>query len=117
MLLFVIVRGYNCVAYIKGCEWIEKRIDWRLSKEEKKSYIKLLTDDLVTLRAKAGIPQDELSRIIGVSRQTYGAIERKDKEMSWNTYLTLLFFFDYNKYTSIIATVRCISRTINLAYQ
>ena len=78
---------------------MEQKTDWRLSEEEKKSYIKQLTDDLVTLRAKAGIPQEELSRIIGVSRQTYGAIERKDKEMSWNTYLALLFFFDHNNNT------------------
>lgn len=78
---------------------MEQRIDWRISEEEKKTYIKMLSDELVTLRAKAGIPQDELSKIIGVSRQTYGAIERKDKEMSWSTYLALLFFFDQNKNT------------------
>ncbi|MDE6636395.1 MAG: helix-turn-helix domain-containing protein [Lachnospiraceae bacterium] len=70
-----------------------------LSVEEKHKYIKLLTDRLSTLRAKAAVPQEELAKIIGVSRQTYGAIERKDKEMSWGTYLALLFFFDQNKQT------------------
>ncbi len=78
---------------------MEQKIDWRLPEEEKKNYIELLAGELVTLRAKAGIPQEELARIIGVSRQTYGAIERKDKEMSWNTYLALLFFFDQNRNT------------------
>lgn len=78
---------------------MEQKIDWRLSEEEKRGYIDLLANELITLRAKAGIPQEELAKIIGVSRQTYGAIERKDKEMSWNTYLALIFFFDQNKNT------------------
>lgn len=78
---------------------MEQRLDWNLSVEEKAEYIRRLTNELVTLRAKAGIPQDELSRIVGISRQTYGAIERKDKDMSWGTYLGLLFFFDQNKQT------------------
>ncbi len=78
---------------------MEQKIDWGLPEEEKKTYIELLSSELVTLRAKAGIPQEELAKIVGVSRQTYGAIERKDKGMSWNTYLALIFFFDHNRNT------------------
>ena len=70
-----------------------------LSKAEKQNYIKLLTNELPILRTKAGIQQEELSNTIGISRQTYGAIERGDKEMSWVTYIALLFFFDQNRQT------------------
>lgn len=69
---------------------------WALSKKEKNKFIDALTPELVVLRTKADISQDELANIIGVSRQTYGAIERKAKRMSWNTYLSLILFYDYN---------------------
>ena len=66
---------------------------WTLSEDSKNKYIEKLSDELITLRAKAGIQQEEIARMIGVSRQTYGEIERKSKKMSWGTYLSLLFFF------------------------
>ena len=59
----------------------------RLTQDEKKKYIKLLTSDLMLLRTKANVSQDELATIIGTSRQNYGAIERCSREMTWNTYL------------------------------
>jgi len=68
----------------------------RLTHEEKKKYIELLTPDLVLLRTKANVSQDDLATIIGTSRQNYGAIERCSREMTWNTYLALVFF--YNSY-------------------
>lgn len=77
----------------------DNKMKWQISDEEKERYIDALTQELPILRAKVGVPQDELARIIGVSRQTYGSIERKERRMSWNTYLSLVFFFDYNKAT------------------
>lgn len=65
-----------------------------ISSEEKESYISKLTDELPYLRMKARVSQDELAGLLGVSRQTYGAIERRDRSMSWSTYLSLIFFFD-----------------------
>ena len=73
--------------------------EWTLSEDSKNKYIEKLSDELITLRAKAGIQQEEIARMIGVSRQTYGEIERKSKKMSWGTYLSLLFFFDQNMAT------------------
>ena len=70
-----------------------------ITEREKDKYIDALTDELSILRAKAMIPQDELAKLIGISRQTYGAIERKSRRMSWNTYLSLILFFDYTKST------------------
>jgi len=73
--------------------------NWIISDIEKSECIDKLANELITLRAKAGIQQEELAKIIGVSRQTYGEIERKSKVMSWGTYLSLIFFFDQNRKT------------------
>lgn len=67
---------------------------WVLTEEEQDSYIVALSEELAVLRVKAGISQGELSNIIGVSRQTYSAIENGRKKMMWPTYLTLIYFFD-----------------------
>lgn len=42
--------------------------------------IDLLVEELPTLRAKIGLSQSEVGEIIGVSRQTYAAIETKKKK-------------------------------------
>ena len=58
---------------------------WTLTSAEKEKYISALTPELVVLRTKAEISQEELAELIGISRQTYGAIERKVRQMSWST--------------------------------
>ena len=78
---------------------MENKAKWNITESEKKTFIEALSNELPALRAKAGVPQDELAKLIGISRQTYGAIERKAREMSWSTYLSLILFFDYNKST------------------
>lgn len=72
---------------------------WTLSDAEKDRFIAELTPHLVYLRTQAEILQEDLANIIGVSRQTYSAIERKVRRMSWNTYLSLILFYDYNQKT------------------
>lgn len=72
---------------------------WFLTDEEKDSFIAMLTPNLTILRAKAEISQEELSNLIGVSRQTYNAIERKVRRMAWSTYLSLILFYDHNQKT------------------
>lgn len=72
---------------------------WLLTDEEKDSFIATLTPNLTILRTKAEISQEELSNLIGVSRQTYSAIERKIRKMAWNTYLSLVLFYDHNQKT------------------
>ncbi|MBQ4528359.1 MAG: hypothetical protein II998_09835 [Clostridia bacterium] len=69
------------------------------TENKRKQYIERLVEELPLLRAKAEVSQEEIAFIIGVSRQTYGAIERKSRTMSWSIYLSLVFFFDYNKKT------------------
>ena len=72
---------------------------WTLTSAEKEKYISALTPELVVLRTKAEISQEELAELIGISRQTYGAIERKVRQMSWSTYLALIMLYDYNHKT------------------
>lgn len=75
------------------------RTKYHVSDREKDQFIDSLTAQLSALRAKADIGQEDLSRLIGISRQTYGAIERKTRRMSWSIYLSLVLFFDYNQST------------------
>lgn len=77
-------------------ENIEK---WSIEEEEKQKMISTLTRELQILRIKAGISQEDLSALVGISRQTYGAIERGTRQMSWNTFLALILVFDYNNKT------------------
>lgn len=70
-----------------------------LSVSRKEELIEVMTKELVVLRAKSGVSQDELSKGIGLSRQTYQAIESGKRKMTWRTYLALLLFFDYNHTT------------------
>ena len=69
---------------------------WSISNEKKQEYISRLLPQLSSLRAKAGLSQDELSGLVGVSRQTYCLTESGARSMSWNTYLSVIMFFDYN---------------------
>ena len=72
---------------------------WLLTDAEKKRLIAALTPHLAILRTQAEVSQEELANLIGVSRQTYSAIERKIRKMSWNTYLSLVLFYDHNQKT------------------
>lgn len=47
---------------------------------DKDKLIEILTDELPVLRAKIGISQGDISNIIGISRQTYNAIETKKEK-------------------------------------
>lgn len=69
---------------------------WRFSNEEKEKLIKQLTFALPALRGITKATQDQIANVIGVSRQTYNAIEVQKRHMSWNTYMSLILFFDYN---------------------
>lgn len=72
---------------------------WLLTDAEKDSFIVILTPHLAVLRTQADVSQEEIANLIGISRQTYSAIERKVRKMSWNTYLSLVLFYDHNQKT------------------
>ena len=72
---------------------------WPITSIEQEKLINNLIANLPLLRAKLGISQEEIARIIGVSRQTYSAIENGKRTMSWQVYLSLVLFFDANSMT------------------
>lgn len=72
---------------------------WDIPVSQQMKYIKALTEELATLRARSGISQGDLAKVIGVSRQTYSSIECGNRLMSWSTYLSLILFYDYNNAT------------------
>lgn len=78
---------------------MESASKWLLSEAEKDAFIATLTPNLPVLRTQAEISQEELANLLGISRQTYSAIERKVRRMSWSTYLSLVLFYDHNKKT------------------
>lgn len=72
----------------------ESRIDYK-----RKQLIARMTYDLPVLRARLRISQEELATKIGVSRQTYNAIETGKKEMPWTTFMALVAVFQNNTET------------------
>lgn len=64
-----------------------------------------MTDNLPTLRKKANITQTELAEMIGVSKFTILAIEKRQRKMTWNTFLSLVLVFSKNKETDKMLTL------------
>ena len=72
-----------------------------MTNKEKNELI-ILASLLPILRASIGISQGEIAEYIGVSRQTYCALEQGKRDMSWNTFLSLFLFFISNEETNEI---------------
>ncbi|MCR4610371.1 MAG: helix-turn-helix transcriptional regulator [Lachnospiraceae bacterium] len=66
---------------------------------DKNELIDKLAYELPVLRARINMSQEEVSDLIGVSRQTYSSIETRKRRMMWGTYMSLLFVFYYNPET------------------
>ncbi len=75
------------------------REKWMITDEYKDANIANLQEHLVALRAKAGVSQEELANLIGISRQTYYGIETGKKKMSWTIYIAFIFFFNKSNAT------------------
>ncbi|MBR4071154.1 MAG: helix-turn-helix domain-containing protein [Clostridia bacterium] len=72
---------------------------WVISDKKKDEYINNLLPHLATLRARVGVSQDELAGLVGISRQTYCLTESGSRSISWNTFLSIIMFYDYNSRT------------------
>lgn len=73
--------------------------NWSVTPQKKTELIDKLMENLTMLRAKLNISQEELSGLLGISRQTYSAIESKKRKMTWQVYMSLILFFDINAAT------------------
>lgn len=72
---------------------------------DKVKLIDNMTDNLPMLRTRLGMTQEELAEIIGVSRSTVLSIENKKRDMTWNTFLSLMYLFTNNQVTDKLLTV------------
>jgi len=52
------------------------------------------------LRSRLELTQAELAEMIGLSRHTLLAIEKKQRDMTWSTFLSLVFIFTKNEDTN-----------------
>lgn len=71
----------------------------------KEKLIKNMTDNLPMLRTRLGLTQEEIAEKIGVSRSTIISIENKKREMTWNTFLSLMLLFTKNESTNKLLKV------------
>lgn len=62
----------------------------------KEQIIEIMRDWLPVLRSSVNVTQADLCAAIGISRQTYSAIEIGKKEMSWTVFLALFMYFIAN---------------------
>lgn len=63
---------------------------------ERIEYMQKMADNLPTLRTKLNMTQEELAKLIGVSRSTIILFEKKQRQMTWNTFLSLILIFSRN---------------------
>ena len=71
-----------------------------MTNEEKSILMSQMAQNLPILRAKLSLTQVDLAERIGVSRHTLMAIENKQRQMSWPTFLSLMLFFSKNSGTN-----------------
>lgn len=61
-----------------------------------------MTENLPVLRKKLKLSQEMLAQIIGSSRYTVMLMELRKRNMTWNTFLSLVLLFDKNPDTSLL---------------
>jgi len=71
-----------------------------MNKETKDLHIAKMVENLTVFRAKLGLTQAELAKIAGISRQTILSIEKQQRGMTWNMFLSLLYIFKTNEKTA-----------------
>lgn len=71
----------------------------------KEKLIKNMTDNLPMLRKRLELTQEELADKIGVSRSTIISIENQKRDMTWNTFLSLVLLFIKNENTNKLLNV------------
>lgn len=65
----------------------------------KRQLCETMAENLPVLRNKAGLTQENLARIIGLTRQTIVAVETGKRMLPWNTFLSLILIFSKNNQT------------------
>ena len=71
----------------------------RLSEVEKQEYCITLGDHLRKLRAIAGLTQDDLENLCGISKERISRIENGAYIMRWSQFVNLIMIFTMNANT------------------
>lgn len=71
----------------------------RLSEVEKQEYCITLGDNLRKLRAIAGLTQDDLENLCGISKERISRIENGAYVMRWSQFVNLIMIFTMNANT------------------
>lgn len=71
----------------------------RLSEVEKQEYCITLGDHLRKLRAIAGLTQDDLENLCGISKERISRIENEAYIMRWSQFVNLIMIFTMNANT------------------
>jgi len=96
----IITEARSCLNTVpRGGSFMKYGTRWVISDKKKDEYINNLLPHLATLRARVGVSQDELAGLVGISRQTYCLTESGSRSISWNTFLSIIMFYDYNSRT------------------
>ena len=66
---------------------------------DRQHYTQLMAQNLPTLRARLGLSQTELANILGITRQTLSAVESGARELTWGSFISLLYVFTQNEET------------------
>ena len=93
------IGEYNCLKEEYELDIIIKQECekyWKISDVERENCKEKLRKQLPMLRGAVGTSQVDIANAIGISRQTYNAIESGKKEMNWTIYCSLLLYFDYH---------------------
>ena len=64
-----------------------------------RNVINTMVTELPVLRARIGASQADISEKIGISRQTYNAIENGKKKLNWTVFLALFAVFSSDERT------------------
>lgn len=68
-------------------------------KKKRDNLMKSFVDELPVLRARLGVSQAEIAEIVGISRQSFNAIETRKKKMNWTVFIALASVFQGNNKT------------------
>ena len=60
-----------------------------MNEEKRRQSCRVMASNLPALRKSCGLTQSQFAELIGVSRSTVTAVERK-KDMSWNVFVSSL---------------------------
>jgi DNA-binding XRE family transcriptional regulator len=70
--------------------------------EEREELVRVLSQELLTLRSALRMNQTEAAGVIGISRQHYALIETGKRIMEWSTFVPLFLYFDSQEVSRVL---------------